>query len=274
MKVRAGDRGMIPFAAVIIIMIGLAAFAPNVAPYTPDHQELAKRFLPPLTPGHSLGTDHLGRAILTRLVFGTRISLSVGSIAVLISVLIGTVLGVLSGYYGGMFDDIVNWFVNVQLAFPFILLAISVIAVLGPSLVNMIIVLAIGGWPAYVRVVRSKVFVLKEVEYVEAVKAIGAGDARIMLRHIFPNVATPLIVLTSFEFAKMVIAEAALSFLGLGPGGLDYSSWGLMLAEGKNYLAVAWWVATIPGLAIMTAVLSINIVGDWLRDRLDPKLQT
>ena len=157
---------------------------------------------------------------MTRLVFGTRISLSVGSIAVLISVLIGTVLGVLSGYNGGMFDDIVNWFVNMQLAFPFILLAISLIAVLGPSLVNMII------------------------------------------------------VLTSFEFAKMVIAEAALSFLGLGPGGLDYSSWGLMLAEGKNYLAVAWWVATIPGLAIMTAVLSINIVGDWLRDRLDPKLQT
>ncbi|MCY4410830.1 MAG: ABC transporter permease [Caldilineaceae bacterium] len=274
MKVRAGDRGMIPFAAVFIVLIGLAILAPIVAPYSPDDQDLVKRFMPPLTPGHSLGTDHLGRDILTRLIFGTRISLSVGSIAVFISVLFGTVLGILSGYYGGMFDDIVNWFVNVQLAFPFILLAISVIAVLGPSLVNMIIVLAIGGWPAYVRVVRSKVFVLKEVEYVEAVKAIGAGDARIMLRHIFPNVAPPLIVLTSFEFAKMVIAEAALSFLGLGPSGLDYSSWGLMLAEGKNYLAVAWWVATIPGLAIMTAVLSINIVGDWLRDRLDPKLQT
>ena len=274
MKVRAGDSGMIPFAAVIIILIGLAVFAPGVAPFSPDDQDLLKRFLPPLTPGHSLGTDHLGRDILTRLIFGTRISLSVGSIAVLISVLIGTVLGVVSGYYGGLFDDIVNWFVNVQLAFPFILLAISVIAVLGPSLVNMIIVLAIGGWPAYVRVVRSKVLVLKEVEYVEAVKAIGAGDTRIMLRHIFPNVAAPLIVLTSFEFAKMVIAEAALSFLGLGPSGLDYSSWGLMLAEGKNYLAVAWWAATIPGLAIMTAVLSINIVGDWLRDRLDPKLQT
>ena len=274
MKVKAGDRGMIPFAAVFVILIGLAIFAPYLAPYSPDDQDLVKRFMPPLTPGHSLGTDHLGRDILTRLIFGTRISLSVGSIAVLISVLIGTVLGVLSGYYGGLLDDIVNWFVNVQLAFPFILLAISVIAVLGPSLVNMIIVLTIGGWPAYVRVVRSKVFVLKEVEYVEAVKAIGAGDARIMLRHIFPNVAAPLIVLTSFEFAKMVIAEAALSFLGLGPSGLDYSSWGLMLAEGKNYLAVAWWVATIPGLAIMTAVLSINIVGDWLRDRLDPKLQT
>ena len=158
MKVRAGDRGMIPFAAVFIVLIGLAILAPIVAPYSPDDQDLVKRFMPPLTPGHTLGTDHLGRDILTRLIFGTRISLSVGSIAVFISVLFGTVLGILSGYYGGMFDDIVNWFVNVQLAFPFILLAISVIAVLGPSLVNMIIVLAIGGWPAYVRVVRSKVF--------------------------------------------------------------------------------------------------------------------
>lgn len=274
MKVNAGAGGMFLFAAVILILIGLAIFAPSVTPYSPDEQDLAKRFMPPLTPGHALGTDHLGRDIITRLVFGARISLSVGSIAVLISGTIGAALGVLSGYYGGLLDDIVNWFVNVQLAFPFILLAISVIAVLGPSLVNMIIVLAIGGWPAYVRVVRAKALVLKEVEFVEAVKAIGAGDARIMFKHIFPNVAAPLIVLTSFEFAKMVIAEAALSFLGLGPGGLDYSSWGLMLAEGKNYLAVAWWVATIPGLAIMTAVLSINIVGDWLRDRLDPKLQT
>ena len=195
MKVRAGDRGMIPFAAVIIIMIGLAAFAPNVAPYTPDHQELAKRFLPPLTPGHSLGTDHLGRDILTRLVFGTRISLSVGTIAVLISVLIGTVLGVLSGYYGRHVRRHRKLVRQCAACLP-----LHTAGYLrdrrtgGPSLVNMIIVLAIGGWPAYVRVVRSKVFVLKEVEYVEAVKAIGAGDARIMLRHIFPNVAAPLIV--------------------------------------------------------------------------------
>ncbi len=274
MKVDAADRGVLLFAGVILILVLLAILAPVVAPYSPDDQDLAKRFNPPLTPGHAFGTDHLGRDIVTRLIFGARISLSVGTLAVLISGTVGTALGVLSGYYGGVLDDVVNWFVNVQLAFPFILLAISVIAVLGPSMVNMIIVLAIGGWPAYVRVVRAKVMVLKEVEFVEAVKAIGAGDSRIMFRHMFPNVAAPLIVLTSFEFAKMVIAEAALSFLGLGPGSLEYSSWGLMLAEGKNYLAVAWWVATVPGLAIMIAVLSINIVGDWLRDRLDPKLQT
>lgn len=176
MKVDAADRGVLLFAGVILFLVLLAILAPVVAPYSPDDQDLAKRFNPPLTPGHPLGTDHPGRDIVTRLIFGARISLSVGTIAVLISGTVGTALGVLSGFYGGMLDDMVNLFVNVQPAFPFILLAISVIAVLGASLVNVIIVLAIGGWPAYVRVVRAKVVELKEVEFVEAVRAIGADE--------------------------------------------------------------------------------------------------
>ena len=274
MRIEASDSSMIFFVIVILAFICVAILAPYLTRYGPGDQNLTERFMPPLTQGHLLGTDHLGRDISARVIFGARVSLGVGSTVVIVSGIIGTALGILSGYYGGLIDDVVNWFVNVQLAFPFILLAISAIAVLGPSLENMIIVLAIGGWPAYVRVIRSKVLTLRNLEFVEAARMLGARDRRIMFRHILPNISAPLIVLATFEFATAVIAEAALSFLGLGPGSLEYSSWGLMLAEGKNYLMVAWWPATIPGLTIMAMVLSINIVGNWLRDKLDPKLRT
>jgi len=270
---KPGAGIVIFFVALVVFYILVAVFAPLIAPNNPGDQNLLKRFQPPLSPGHVLGTDSLGRDILSRNIYGARISLGVGAIVVVLSGTIGTILGLWSGYYGGVFDDLVNWLTNVQLAFPFVLLAISVVVVLGSSLLNVIVVLTIATWPPYARLVRSKVLPLREVEFVEAAKAVGVHERWIIFRHILPNIASSLIVLSTFTFAGTVIAEAALSFLGLGPGALDYSSWGLMLAEGKDYLMVAWWVATVPGLTIMTVVLAINIVGDWLRDKLDPKLR-
>ena len=271
--IKPGDEGMIFFVALIMFYIVVSVFAPVIAPYDPGDQNLRDRLKPPLTPGHVLGTDSLGRDILSRLIFGGRISLTVGAAAVILSGILGTTLGLLGGYYGGMLDDVINWMTNVQLAFPFVLLAIAVVVTLGTSLVNIIILLVISGWPVYARLIRSKVLTLRGAEFVEAAVAIGASDTRIIFRHILPNTVSSAIVLSTLGFARMIIAEAALSFLGLGPGGLGYSSWGLMLTEGKDYLAVAWWVATMPGLTIVTIVLSVNIFGDWLRDKLDPRLR-
>lgn len=272
-RIKSLDRGILFFLGLITAYMIIALLAPFVAPYEAGAMALNERFQPPLSPEHFLGTDNLGRDILSRLIYGARISLLVGVIAVAISGIFGTTIGLITGYKRGPFDDFISWLVNIQLAFPFVLLAISVVVILGPSLSNIILVLAIAGWPSYVRLVRSKVFVLRDAEYVEAARSIGTGDLRIIFRHILPNLASALIVLSTLEFARMIIAEAALSFLGLGPGDADYSSWGLMLAEGKNYLSVAWWVATIPGLTLMTLILAVNIVGDWLRDKLDPNLR-
>jgi len=271
--IKAGEEIMIFFGILITLYVIVSIFAPWVAPYDPGDQSLGDRFLPPLTPGHVLGTDNLGRDLLSRLIFGGRISLAVGLFAIVMSGIIGTTLGLLAGYFGGIIDDVINWMVNVQLAFPFVLLAISVVIILGPSMANIIILLVISGWPEFARLIRSKVLSLRSVGFVEAAVFTGVPEGRIIFRHILPNTASSVLVLLTLGFAKMIIAEAALSFLGLGPGGLRYSSWGLMLAEGKDYLAVAWWVATMPGLAIVTIVLSVNILGDWFRDKLDPKLR-
>ncbi len=271
--IKAGEEIMIFFGILIALYVIVSIFAPWVAPYDPGDQSLGDRFLPPLTPGHVLGTDNLGRDLLSRLIFGGRISLAVGLFAIVMSGIIGTTLGLLAGYFGGVIDDVINWMVNVQLAFPFVLLAISVVIILGPSMANIIILLVISGWPEFARLIRSKVLSLRSVGFVEAAVFTGVPEGRIIFRHILPNTASSVLVLLTLGFAKMIIAEAALSFLGLGPGGLRYSSWGLMLAEGKDYLAVAWWVATMPGLAIVTIVLSVNILGDWFRDKLDPKLR-
>jgi peptide/nickel transport system permease protein len=271
--VKAGDEIMIFFGILIALYMLVSIFAPWVAPYDPGDQNLGDRFMPPLTPGHVLGTDNLGRDILSRLIFGGRISLAVGLFSIVMSGIIGTTLGLVAGYFGGILDDVINWLVNVQLAFPFVLLAISVVIILGPSMANIIILLVISGWPEFARLIRAKVLSLRSVGFVEAAVFTGVPEARIIFRHILPNTASSVLVLLTLGFAKMIIAEAALSFLGLGPGGLRYSSWGLMLAEGKDYLVVAWWVATMPGLAIVTIVLSVNILGDWFRDKLDPKLR-
>lgn len=260
---------------MLVVMTVCAVAAPLIAPHDPNAQDILNRLVKPFSEPseYLLGSDQLGRDILSRLIYGSRVSLLVGLSSVLIAGVVGIVLGLLSGYYGGRIDSIISWLANVQLSFPFILLVIALVAVIGAGLLNVIIVLGLASWVVYQRVVRGEVLVIREREYVEAARVIGARDAQIIVRHVLPNVLTPMIVIGTLQIGQMIIAEAALSFLGLGvqPG---IPSWGSMLADGRSYLTVAWWVATIPGLAIVVTVLAINLLGDWLRDELDPRLTT
>lgn len=207
-----------------------------------------------------------------RVMYGARISLLVGLTAVVISGLVGVTLGLVAGYYGRRFETAIMRVVDIQLAFPFILLAISIVAVLGPGLRNVILILGAGFWMYYARLVRGQVLSLKEREFVVAAQALGAANRAIILRHILPNVLTPVIIVGTFGVATNVITEASLSFLGLGVEP-TIPTWGAMLADGRNYIRRAWWLTTFPGLAILLTVLSINLLGDWLRDRLDPRLR-
>ena len=251
----------------------MASAANLISPVDPNAQEITQRLLPPGTAGHLFGTDALGRDILSRLIYGSRVSLTVGLSAVGISSLIGVTMGMLGGFYRGWIDALLSWFSNVQLSFPFILLAIAIVAVLGSGLRNVILVLGITGWVVYARIARGDVLGAREQDYVIAARSLGASDVRLMFRHILPNILPPLIVVGTFEVARMIVSEAALSFLGLGVEP-QVVSWGSMLADGRQYLHVAWWLATLPGLAIMVTVLGINLLGDWLRDELDPRRKT
>jgi len=270
------------FGTIILAMVLFCAlFAPWVAPYSPNEQTLEARFVPPVGLSTStkdgswanpLGTDHLGRDILSRVIHGARISLVVGVSAVLISGILGVLLGLLAGYYGGRLDALLMRVADVQLAFPFVLLAISMVAAVGGGLKNVTIVLGIFGWVFFARVVRGDVLSARERDYVLAARTVGASDRAIIFRHILPNVVTPVIVLTSFFVANFIILEASLSFLGLGVEPA-IPTWGSMLADGRQYLSSSWWPATLPGIAIMLTVLGINMIGDWLRDILDPRQQ-
>lgn len=262
---------------LLILVISMALLAPLIAPHDPGEQNLAARLQPPawLAGGslqHPLGTDHLGRDILSRLIYGSRISLLVALIAVAVSGTIGTLLGVAAGYWQGRIDSFIMLLADVQLAFPFILFALAVMAVLGPGLRNVIVVLGITGWVAYGRLLRAEVMSLRAREYVEALRALGQTDGKIILRHILPNVMPSLIVMASLRVANMLIAESSLTFMGLGVEP-HIPTWGSMLADGRAYITSAWWLATFPGLAIMLTVLGVNLVGDWLRTTLDPRLR-
>jgi peptide/nickel transport system permease protein len=264
----------------LLILVGIAASAiaaPLLAPFDPTLQEITLRLKPPgwTTPDgqlNLLGTDHLGRDILSRLIFGARISLIIGVSAVALAGTLGTLLGLVAGYQGGRVDDFVMRLTDTMLAMPFILLALAVIAVLGPSLRNIIFVLGITSWVSYARVVRAEVLTLRTREFVSAAQALGGDGRRIVFRHLLPNVLTPVIVIATLEVARMIILESALSFLGLGVQP-PTPTWGGMLADGRAYLSTAWWQATFPGVSIMLTVLGINLLGDWLRDVLDPRLQ-
>ena len=265
------------FGLVMVLAVILSAvLAPLISPHDPILQDVEKRLLPPFwqekaNPAHLLGTDHLGRDIISRLIYGARISIVVSVSAVALSAFLGTLIGLLSGFYGGKVDNIFMRIADVQLAFPFILLAIAIIAVLGPNLQNIIIVMGITGWVIYARVVRAEVLSLREKEYILAVKALGGSNRRIIFKHLFPNVIPPVIVIVTLEMARMIIMEAALSFLGLGIQP-PTPTWGGMLADGRVYISTSWWLATFPGLVIMMVVLGINLLGNWLRDILDPRL--
>lgn len=263
--------------AAIALVVFFGVLAEFVSPHDPLRQNLSFRVRLPMSyeqgyGWHILGTDHLGRDILSRIIFGARISLLISGSAVLISGALGTLIGLVSGFRGGRIDDLLMRVTDVQLACPFILLALAVAAVLRPTLRNTVIVLAVSGWVVYARVVRSRVLSLRESEFVQGARALGASGGRLVLRHILPNTVSTCIVIATVEAARMIILESALSFLGLGVQP-PAPSWGGMLSEGKVYLSTAWWLTTFPGLAIMLTVLGINLLGDALRDALDPTLK-
>ena len=266
------------FGITVLLVIGAAALAaPQIAPWDPGRQMLMKRLRPPAWQArglreHPLGTDHLGRDILSRILYGGRISLGVGLSAVTLSCLIGVTLGLLAGFHGGRTDAFIMRVVDVFLAIPYILLAMGVVFALGPSLLNVILVMAVTRWVQFARIVRADVLSIREREFVSGARARGNRSMRLLLRHVLPNALTPIIVVATLELAFMIIYESALSFLGLGVQP-PTPTWGWMLSDGRNYVATAWWLATFPGLAIMLTVLAVNLLGDWLRDTLDPRLK-
>jgi peptide/nickel transport system permease protein len=263
---------------LFLLAIGLGAvFAGAIAPADPEMLDVNYRLQPPRAGGSSvgkflLGGDQLGRDILSRIIYGARISLMVGVTAVLLSGSLGVLLGLLAGYYRGRTDEAIMRLADIQLAIPTILLAIALVGVLGPSLRNLILVLGVTGWVIYARTIRGVVLSLREQQFIEAAQALGSGDRRTLFRYILPNVWTPAIVVASQQVGFMIILESALSFLGLGVQP-PTPTWGGMIADGRGYLATAWHVTTFPGLALMATVLAINFFGDGLRDVLDPRLR-
>ncbi len=257
---------------ILLAFVLAALLAPYLAPADPTAQDLAARLKPPGAEGHLLGTDRLGRDILSRLIYGARLSLLVSVTSVLIGLALGLPLGLVSGYAGGRLDDFLMRLGDIQLSLPFIVLVIAVMAALGPSLTNTILVLGVTSWVVYARVVRGSVLSLKEQEFALAARAIGASTPRILLRHLLPSALPPLIVVATLELARIIVSEAALSFLGLSGVPPEIPSWGQMLADGREVLYFGgWWVATFPGVAISLVVLGINLFGDALAEVLDPR---
>ncbi len=262
------------FVAALALM---AAAAPWLAPHDPVRQSLRARLAAPTLEGadgraHPLGTDHLGRDVLSRAIWGARVSLTVGFAAVIVGGLVGATLGITAGYRRGWVDTAIMTVADAQLAFPFILLAIGIIAVLGPSFPTLIVVIGLSGWPGYARVLRAQVLVLRSREFVDAIHALGGTVIRIVGRHIVPNVLSSLVVIGTLELARSIVLEATLSFLGLGIQP-PTPSWGGMVQEGREYLDSAWWISTCPGLVLMLTSVAVSRTGDWLRDLLDPTLR-
>jgi peptide/nickel transport system permease protein/dipeptide transport system permease protein len=256
---------------IIVLFVLLAALAPALSPADPIAQHLDQQLARPLHGGFLLGSDDLGRDILSRILYGARISLMVGSISVSISLVFGCLLGLFSGYYGGAFDLLVMRGVDIMMAFPSILLAIVICAAMGPSLQNAMIAIGVIGVPNFARIIRASVLAEKEADYVAAERSLGAGHLRLIFTAIMPNCVAPIIVQSTLAYAGAIISAAALSYLGLGAQP-PTPEWGFMVASGKDYIQTAWWVITFPGLAILMAVLGFNLLGDGLRDVLDPRM--
>src|SRR5262245_56422691 len=265
--------GVCFIALLAIVAIG----APWLAPQDPTRQSLRGRLSPPTLDGadgraHLFGTDHLGRDVFSRVIYGSRVSLAIGLSAVLVGGVIGAALGIAAGFAGGRVDAVVMTVADAQLAFPFILLAIGIIAVLGPSFPTLIVVIGLSGWVSYARILRSQVLVLRSREFVEAIHALGGSVWRVVLRHVLPNVLSSIVVVATLELARSIVLEATLSFLGLGIQP-PTPSWGGMIQEGRDYLDSAWWISTFPGIILMITSIVVSRTGDGLRDMLDPTLR-
>jgi len=264
-------------SVTLLAIVASAIFAPAIAPHDPLAVNISHRLAPPVwmeggTSRHVLGTDQVGRDLLARVIYGGRISLVIGVAAVLISTTIGVLLGLAGGYFGGCPDWTIMTAVNVLLTFPFVLLALAVIAVLGASLGNMIVVLGVAGWPIYARVVRAETMAIREREFILAGRALGMSHARIIVRQILPNLVSPIVVIATLQVAQVIVLESFLSFLGLGVQP-PTPAWGNMLGEGRVYMLNSWWIAAFPGLAIFLTTLAINLMGNALRDWLDPHMK-
>ena len=273
--VRSNPVGAAALVVLVLILL-VAVLAPWVAPHDPVAQSLRLRLKPPAwlpggVEGYWLGTDALGRDVLSRILHGARVSIAVGVLAVMIQATIGVVVGLIAGFYGGWVDDVIMRIADVQQSLPFLVLVVAVAAVVGPSLVNTIVILGVIGWVSYGRVVRAEVLSLMQREFVTASIALGGMDLRVMLRHLLPNLVSSITVVGTLTISAMILVEASLSFLGLGVPP-PAPTWGGMVADGRNYIANAWWVTVFPGTAIFVTVLAINLVGDWLREVLDPTL--
>lgn len=274
---RRAQRLVLAGTAFVLLMVVVAAAAPWLAPQDPERQSLRARLAAPTWEAadgrtHLLGTDHLGRDVLSRVIYGARVSLLVGFAAVALGSVVGAALGLWAGFRGGWVDSVIMTLADAQLAFPFILLAIGIIAVLGPSFPTLIVVVGLSGWVAYARILRSQALALRSREFVEAVHGLGGSTARIVCRHVLPNVLSTLVVIATLELARAIVLEATLSFLGLGIQP-PTPSWGGMVHEGREYLDSAWWISTFPGLVLMLTSLVVSRTGDWLRDLLDPTLR-
>lgn len=270
------NKGALIGVVILALAIFASLFSTWIVPHDPTFRDITRRLSPPLSTVNGnfflLGTDAVGRDIFSRVIYGTRITLLVGFASVLIAGTVGTVLGLISGYRGGVTDGVIMRIADIQLALPFMVLAIAVAGVLGSSIFNTIIVLGVTGWVTHVRVVRAETLSTRSRDYVLSARAIGVRDRRIIARHILPNVQALAIVSATLMVARMIIAEASLSFLGLGVP-IGTPTWGVMISEGREYISTAWWVAAFPGIAILLTVMAVNMVGDWLRDVLDPRMR-
>ncbi len=277
LRALARSPGAVIGGVLLLAILGTSLSFPFFTAADPLSQDLLARLTPPFwqeggSLAHPLGTDNLGRDVLVRILYGSRVSLFVGFAAVLVACGAGILLGLLAGYYGGRLDSLIMRVADVFMAYPFMLLTISVIAVLGNSIFNLILVLGLSDWVTYARTVRGSVLSIKEKEFVTAARSVGSRDPVILRRHIFPNVLSPVLVLGTVRVANIIIWESGLSFLGMGvPPPMP--TWGRMLAEGRVYITDAWWLVTLPGLAIMVTILAINLLGDGLRDAFDPRLR-
>ncbi|HKA62793.1 MAG TPA: ABC transporter permease [Methylomirabilota bacterium] len=264
-------RGVVGITIASLVILAAVA-APLLVRHDPLQSDLAAGLKPPGSPGHPLGTDQLGRDLLARVLHGARIALFIGLCCVLLTAMVGGLLGLLAGYFEGWPGAVLMRLADVQLSFPFILLALTINAIVGLGLRNIIVSLSVAGWVVYARVVRGEVLSVKERDFVHAAQALGLGRVRLLFRHVLPNVAPSIVILASLQFAQFIVAEAAISFLGFGVQP-PTPAWGSMLSESRDYLYVAWWLAAFPGAALALTALGINLVGDWLRDVLDPRFR-